>query len=227
MWNDKLKAVTFSFDDGILQDIRLVEILDKYGLKGTFNLNSGMMNGEVWQTRGVDVIRMTHQECLDTFKNHEVAVHTLTHPDLLELPRIMQQRQIAGDKANIEFMFKREITGMAYPGRSGTDEELIEVIKEAGIKYARLIDESLDFSMPEDLYKLKSTAHFMNKNILDYAEKFINLKPEEPALFYIFGHSYELDYEDRWVEFEKLCELISNKDDIFYGTNQECLEHLY
>ena len=29
MWNGKKKAVTFSFDDGVTQDIRLVEILNK------------------------------------------------------------------------------------------------------------------------------------------------------------------------------------------------------
>ena len=42
MWNGKKKAVTFSFDDGVMQDIRVIEILDKYGLKGTFNLNKGV-----------------------------------------------------------------------------------------------------------------------------------------------------------------------------------------
>ena len=35
-WQGKLKAVTFSFDDGVTQDKRLVEILNKYGLKATF-----------------------------------------------------------------------------------------------------------------------------------------------------------------------------------------------
>jgi peptidoglycan/xylan/chitin deacetylase (PgdA/CDA1 family) len=41
IWNCKKKAITFSFDDGVLQDIRAIAILDKYGLKATFNLNSG------------------------------------------------------------------------------------------------------------------------------------------------------------------------------------------
>ena len=41
IWNGKKKAITFSFDDGVTQDIRTIEILDKYGLKATFNLNSG------------------------------------------------------------------------------------------------------------------------------------------------------------------------------------------
>lgn len=44
MWNGKKKAVTFSYDDGVVQDIRFVELLNKYELKCTFNLNSGIMN---------------------------------------------------------------------------------------------------------------------------------------------------------------------------------------
>ena len=40
----KLKAVTFSYDDGTTQDIRLIELLNKYGLKSTFNLNSGLFS---------------------------------------------------------------------------------------------------------------------------------------------------------------------------------------
>ena len=41
MFNGKMKAVTFSYDDGVMQDVRLIEILDKYNLKATFNLNAG------------------------------------------------------------------------------------------------------------------------------------------------------------------------------------------
>mgnify|MGYP002513618435 CR=1 FL=1 len=40
------KSVTFSFDDGVTQDIRLIEILNKYGLKGTFNINAGCFSPE-------------------------------------------------------------------------------------------------------------------------------------------------------------------------------------
>ena len=42
-WQGKKKAVTFSFDDGVTQDIRLIEILNRYGLRGTFNLNSELL----------------------------------------------------------------------------------------------------------------------------------------------------------------------------------------
>ena len=33
------KALTLSYDDGVYEDIRLVEIMQKHGLRGTFNIN--------------------------------------------------------------------------------------------------------------------------------------------------------------------------------------------
>jgi hypothetical protein len=40
--NGLSKALTLSYDDGVEQDIRLVGIMNKYGLKGTFNLSGGL-----------------------------------------------------------------------------------------------------------------------------------------------------------------------------------------
>lgn len=39
----KNKALTFSYDDGQIHDRKLVEILNRHGMKGTFHLNSGML----------------------------------------------------------------------------------------------------------------------------------------------------------------------------------------
>ena len=52
MWNGKKKAVTFSYDDGVMQDIRLIEIFNRYGLRATFNLNSGLLGGKNTLIRG-------------------------------------------------------------------------------------------------------------------------------------------------------------------------------
>ncbi len=40
--DNKYKALTFSYDDGVEQDRRLVKLFNQYNLKATFNLNSGM-----------------------------------------------------------------------------------------------------------------------------------------------------------------------------------------
>ena len=56
------------------------------------------------------------------------------------------------------------------------------------------------------------------------AEDFISLETDSPKIFYIWGHSFEFDYEPKsWNRFEELCKLVSGKEDIFYGTNKEIL----
>ena len=79
----KRKAVTFSYDDGVTQDIRLIELMNKYGLKSTFNLNSELLG-----KRGIldrENQRIAHykihpEDVRYVYDGHEVAVHTLTHP---------------------------------------------------------------------------------------------------------------------------------------------------
>ena len=34
----KTKSVTYSYDDGCRQDIKVAEILKRYGIRGTFNI---------------------------------------------------------------------------------------------------------------------------------------------------------------------------------------------
>ena len=76
-WKDgKRRALTMSYDDGVFQDRRLVEIFNKYGIKGTFHLNSANMQG------GGDGIFVSPDEVATLYAGHEVAVHTLTHPNL-------------------------------------------------------------------------------------------------------------------------------------------------
>ena len=59
----KKKAITFSYDDGVTQDIRLIELFNKYGLKCTFNLNSDLLGkpGELLR-EGVHVRQSSDSE---------------------------------------------------------------------------------------------------------------------------------------------------------------------
>ena len=81
----KAKAVTFSYDDGVPQDKRLAELFNKYNMKGTFNINSGLYAPEgMVYPEGTVHRRMSKSQCAQVYKNHEVAVHALTHPFLEE-----------------------------------------------------------------------------------------------------------------------------------------------
>ena len=226
MWNNKLKALTLSYDDGVMQDKRLVKILNKYGIKCTFNINSGMLYHEVWKCKGIDVVRMNINECREAFKGHEIAAHGLTHPNLCELQGYQLERQIFGDKVLLEELFHTKINGMAYPG-GFYDDNVKEILKKAEIKYCRTVNETQAFDICDDLLEFNATCHHNNPNLIELAEKFIELKPEKPQLFYLWGHSYEFDVNDNWEIIEKFCETVSGNDDIYYCTNDEALKPFY
>lgn len=230
MYNGKKKAITFSYDDGVTQDIRLIEILDKYGLKCTFNLNSELLGSRGTLIReGVKVNHTKNNinEIAEIYKNHEIASHTLTHPCLLDLTDAEVIRQVEEDRIALEKISGKQVFGMAYPG-GGTNfnRHIAELIKEnTGIKYARTILSSYNFDLQEDLFAFKPTVyHYADwDQMIELGKSFIQLKTETPKLLYIWGHSYEFDINNSWSEFEKFCQMISGKDDIFYGTNSEVL----
>lgn len=101
MYNGKMKAVTFSFDDGITQDCRLIDILGKYGLKCTFNLNSGLLGpaGSLYQEE-VTVAHLKPRPCevRAIYEGHEIAAHTLTRPNLIELDGEAVIREVEQDR---------------------------------------------------------------------------------------------------------------------------------
>ena len=230
MFNGKMKAVTFSYDDGVLQDKRLIEILDKYGLKCTFNINSGFLgthNSLVREDVTVAHCKPRACEVKEIYKNHEVAVHTLTHPTLKDLSDAEIICEVEYDRVRLSEIVGYEVVGMAYPGGTHCiDERVAKLIREnTGVKYARTTTSTFNFDLQDDLYMFNPTVyhHMEWDKMEELAKEFIALKPEKPQIFYIWGHAYEFDIYNDWDRFEKFCALISGKDDIFYGTNTECL----
>lgn len=232
MFNGKKKAVTFSYDDGVTQDIRFIEILNKYGLKGTFNLNSellGLPNFLMRDNVKIDHNKVTPNDVKYIYDGHEVAVHTLTHP---RLPAIEDDaevlRQVEQDRLNLSELVGYEVLGMAYPcGGVNCDDRVAGIIKNnTPIKYARTIAVTESFDPYPDLYQYKGTIyhHKYWDKMLELGKEFIELKTDTPKVFYIWGHSYEFDiYPERWEQLEEFCKMISNRPDIFYGTNKEVL----
>lgn len=232
MFGGKMKAVTFSYDDGVTQDRRLIEILDRYGLKCTFNINSGKLGlSSQVNVRGIAVPhnKVTPGEVQELYKNHEVAVHTLTHPNLTKLDEDEIVRQVEEDRKALGLLTGREIVGMAYPcGGVNNDERVAEIIKRrTGVKYSRTITPTYSFDLQDNLYRFNPTVHYLDtEKAFELAVKFIELKPDSPKLFYVWGHSYEFDAlgeEEGWRRFDAFCKLISRRCDIFYGTNTEVL----
>ena len=232
MFNGKNKAITFSYDDGVTQDIRLIEIFNKYGLKATFNLNSELLGtGRDLEVSGITVShnKVKPEDVKSIYDGHEIAVHTLTHPNLTQIEDEKEiLRQVEQDRVNLSELAGYEVEGMAYPcGGVNCDDRVADIIKNNTIiKYARTITVTKSFDPYPDLYQYKGTLyHHGNWNkLFETGKAFLELKADTPKVFYIWGHSYEFDlYPERWKQFEEFCEMISNQKDIFYGTNKEVL----
>ena len=230
MWNNKKKAITFSFGDGVTQDIRLIEILNKYGLKATFNINSELLGKAGELKRNGKEIRhdkVAPEKLKEIYRGHEIAVHTLTHPCL---PGIEDDneiiRQVEEDRKNLSKLCGYEVVGMAYPcGGVNNDDRVADIIrKNTGVQYARTITSTYTFDKQENLLRFNPSVYYIEDCFEEVVDKFLALKTEKPQLLYIWGHSYEMDAEYiSWETFERICKKLSGKADIFYGTNKEVL----
>ena len=193
------KFVTFSFDDGVGQDVPFVKELNKYGFKATFNINTGIQTrANRWVNEGVDIHRMNIKGLKELYAGHEVSSHTLTHPFLEKLDEETIYNELYYDKKNIEELFDSEVVGLAYP--YGTyDDRVIKIARDIGIKYARTAGTSMKFSVTGDLLKYTGTCHFSNTEIFNLIDKFDALpESDERQVLYIWGHTYEFDVLKKW-----------------------------
>ena len=224
----KLKAVTFSYDDGITQDVQLVELLNQYGLKCTFNINSGQFGRSLIikrQGQRISHYRLQESEIKALYEGHEIAAHCLTHPHLTQLEDAEVIRQVEQDRLTLSEIAGYEVVGMAYP-YGDFDHRVVDLIQNhTGIKYSRTVRTTRDFAPENDLLRWNTTIFHLNfDELMDLGRKFVELETDTPQVFSIWGHSYEMDSaSENWMRLEKFFRLISNREDIFYGTNKEVL----
>lgn len=219
--NGKLKALTFSYDDGVDADIRLAEIFKKNGLKATFNLNGGQMTGQ----QGKNSRRLSEDEAKELYADpdFEVACHAYTHPFLEKCDPAVCLDELVCDRLKLESLFGCAVHGMAYP--FGTYNDMVlDCCRCAGIYYSRTTNGTKGFALPKEWLTWHPTCHHSNAEIFDYAEKFLTQTPgakSDPWLFYVWGHSYEFDMRNDWDRMEEFCHKVSNHDDVWYATNME------
>ena len=146
-------------------------------------------------------------------------------PDIADDNEVI--RQVEKDRLNLSELAGYEVVGMAYPcGGVNNDDRVAKLIRDnTGVKYSRTITCSDSFDLQDNLYRFDPTVYHLDfDKMMKMGEQFINMAPEKPQIFYIWGHTYEFDYRsDYRVKFEEFLKLISNRDDIFYGTSKEVL----
>ncbi len=224
----KEKAVTFSYDDGVKEDVQLIEILNRYHMKGTFNLNYGQSGKEkIRQDKegnDVDCGHLVLEEAKSIYDGHEIANHTYHHPHLESISKEEQFQEFKDNQEALEKVFNRKVYGAAYPYGSWNGDSVL-VQQELGVEYDRTIRSSYSFSLPHNWLFWDPTIHHRDEKIWDCLDAFYKTK-QELALLYIWGHAYEFAIDHNFDLMEKICESLSKRDDIVALTNHEIYKYV-
>ena len=213
----KAKALTMSYDDGKWADERLVELFNRHGIRGTFNLNYGLME----RPERIDKDRIRQ-----LYEGHEVATHTMTHPTIARCPLTETAKEVLEDRIGLENLVGYPVRGHAYPNGS-YNEEVKTLLGSLGIAYGRTaMWESGSMELPTDPMEWNGTCHH-NYHLMDYARTFAEFqKKQYLKCLYVWGHSYEFDRDDNWGLMEEFCAYMGGREDIWYATNIEIIDYM-
>lgn len=215
----RIKALTMNYDDGKVQDARLIDIFNRYGIKGTFNLNYGPISRR-------NSKRIPMEQIPELYRGHEVATHGLDHSTMARCSLIEVATEILEDRKGLEALTGKLVRGHAYANGSYT-EEVKQVLKEMGIAYARAWPSVPDFELPTDWMEWHSTCHHNDPKLMEYARDFAAFnKRAYLELMMVSGHSYEFDLDDNWQVMEEFCSFIGGREDIWYATCIEIADYL-
>ena len=232
--DDKLKAVTFSYDDGCRQDIKLAELFDSYNLKCTFNVCSGFIKNPGQKFLNADEIQ---NFLID--KGHEIAVHGDKHRAPGSNTAIDIITDVLDCRKGLEKTFGKIVRGMAHPNsgigyfhNGATYEDVKRILNDCGIAYARSLKRRSDFLLPEDWHNWCPTTAPGDSGYLELADKFCELSEENctndrafPKLFYTWGHAYGIDGQLGEM-LCALCDKLANRADTWYATNIEIYDYV-
>ena len=222
----KTKAFNVSYDDGVVQDVRFVELLNRYGLKGTFNLNYGLMRSRFTWTHecGMVIRRLDEDAVKDVYRGHEVASHTYSHTYLDNADESRILMEMGADKFFLERLVGREVAGYATPFYFYSDQ-MASCARHCGFAYARISEESNDYSISQDPYHWRGSKFHWDQDLMPFVKGFLETK-QEMALCQLVGHSYDLDVLDLWGRMEEILRKVSAEPSVWAATHLEIVRYV-
>ena len=199
------------WDDGVVDDARLCEMLRQMRCKATFNIALGLHHQtrrlDDWRYKNVKEVRfLSLGELRTVYNGFTIANHTLTHPMATETSLEDWRHDVVEGRKRLQDFFSQEIRGFAYP-YGKYDKKSADAVRDAGHLYARTVGGPHVGRRVNDLMELHPDCNFESPAFWDLYE---NAKGSGAPFFYFFGHSYQFTSEDEWKSFEMKLERINN-----------------
>jgi glycosyltransferase involved in cell wall biosynthesis len=207
---------TTSWDDGHPLDVRVAELLWRYGFRGTFYVPQRNSEG-----RPV----LSDVELRQVAKDFEIGSHTRDHMRLDRLERPVIEEQIADGKRSLEDQIGRPVAGFCYPGGVHSPQ-IRAAVQRVGFAYARTIS-NFCVDVPTDRYRIPTTIQLYPHRRFTYAKNFVRggswrsrtplfatavrgatlvatlrelltRTVESNGVFHLWGHSWEIEEMGLW-----------------------------
>lgn len=222
------KLFTLSFDDGVTQDVRLIELLSQYGLTATFHLNSGLFGSKgslVYRGTRVEHVRVGQEDAARVYRGFEVAAHTRTHPRLPDCSEERIVEEVVQDCQALSALVGYPVRGLSYPcGPPNSDSRVREALRRrTPILYARTVTATLDLASPSDWLQWEPSAHFLDRQTDALLTQF---EAADEGLLYLWGHAYEFDAPGGWQYVQAVFERLASIPDAENLTNMQVYERL-
>lgn len=201
------------WDDGVNDDIRLIEILRKHGAKASFNLNPSthgdLRKGGHSERWGKLIQRLARSELNDVYEGFTIANHSMSHPWPTKIPLEAWRSEVVDARKVLQDWFQQPILGFVYP-YGDCNGATADVVREAGHVYARTTGNATPCLPVKDPMFFAPDCHFHNEQ---FWELYAKAKTTDVGVFYFWGHSYELCTEAQWADFDaKIARITEDPD---------------
>ena len=193
--------VVQSWDDGVVDDVRLIELLRRYRARATFNLNPGLYQPQRsfgWRYNDKEVWRLGRDELVEVYAGFEIANHSLNHPNLPDLPPEALDWEIRESRRILQDWFQQPVGGFCYPF-GGVNPAVKAAVRAAGHVYARTVNEHEPVFPPADPFEFGVSCRFVDPA---FWTRYQQAKTAS-GVFCFWGHSYELTSEAMWADLEE------------------------
>ncbi len=189
-----------SWDDGVVDDIQLTELLRRYQAKATFNLNPGLHQPQrafSWRYGDKEVWRLGFHECAAIYAGFEIANHSLNHPNLADLSPTDWKREIQDSRHLLQDWFQQPVRGFCYPF-GHFNSAVKAAVRAAGHSYARTVQECDSVVPCADPFEFGVSCRFADPTFWNRYE----CAKATNGVFFFWGHSYELTSAAMWADLE-------------------------
>lgn len=200
--------IEFSFDDGAKLDLKVVELLQKHGIKDAiFYIPSD------WQSYNLREGRdpLSLEDVLEISKLYEIGSHTVTHPMLTRIPMHQVEWELRESKQALEELLGKEVKSFCYPRGYANDE-----IRDLAGKYYKTARNTLvgTNEPSEDPLWQSTSVHIGGKRRKEYEgttwqHQAKRMLEEGGTVFHAWGHSWEIERYKCWEDFENLLRMVT------------------